>query len=291
MRIVHFSDIHAWSGISDYRALFDKRLFGSFNYCLRRRYRHRWELVERAVERIRLLSPDIVICTGDLATISEAKEFEQALNSLTGLVDDHRFELIYVPGNHDYYVNSDQCRESLARAFYFLNREKLRLTDLPVALCIQHVTYYLINEAVPAGLFSSAGVIDEATQSWLLKTLDDADGDERAFLVHHYPLFDARGKQLSRRRHCRNNGFLQSAFRAGRIRFSLCGHIHNHFARWDGAGSVEFCAGSLTQTGKLNLIDYNRSEGRIVQRWVDVEGEEPGAADAAIDLNVALQES
>ena len=82
MRIVHFSDIHAACWLHELHGYFDKRILGSLNFLIRRKRLHNWHRVDLAVARIKQLSPNVVVCTGDLATISGYKEFELAKKHL-----------------------------------------------------------------------------------------------------------------------------------------------------------------------------------------------------------------
>lgn len=271
MRIVHFSDIHANGWIENVRGYFDKRLLGAFNYLLRRKRFHDWRLVTLGVDKILQLQPDIVVCTGDLTSIGEPGEFERATAALRPLVEATGFELIYVPGNHDYYVAAPSCRDALACAFRFVNRDRWRLTDLPVEFTVGNLSLLLVNEAVPAPLYASTGRIDERTQRFIQDFFARPSTDRRGVvLIGHYPLFDKNGRELSRQRRCFNNQSLQKAFLNGQIGVSLCGHIHDQFCRRHGKSSLEICAGSLSYNGMVNIVDYDPASGQFVQSWVNV---------------------
>jgi len=287
MRIVHFSDIHAGGWPQSLSGLFDKRAFGALNHLLRRSHLHEWRHVADAVQQIRLLSPDIVVCTGDITTLGEPAEFETALEALRPLIEDHRFELIYVPGNHDAYTAREASQQALADAFSRLNRGKWQLSELPVSLLFQHVRFLLLNEAVPAPAYSSAGIVDAPTRQWLAKELDgkSEDGPAATILVGHYPLLDRHGETVGWRRTCRHNEGLLAALRDGRVNLSLCGHMHTHFARREDGGAAELCAGSLTGSGVFNLVDYNLLEGKIEHRWLAAGNLKDGAA--AVDGDLA----
>ncbi len=271
MRIVHFSDIHAGGWLQDFSGYFDKRLLGAFNYLLRRKRHHDWSLVSAAVSKIKLLAPDIVICTGDFTSISEPNEFLRAKDALAPLVEDADFEFLYVPGNHDYYVKKPSCVSALYETFSAVNRGKFDLDDLPIHYEFKDVSFILLNEAAPVNLFKSTGIVDARSQTWLTSLFHDGNAaGKMVILVAHFPIFDKNGDSLSFRRRCENNKILQSALREKKIDISLCGHIHSHFSRWEENGSVEFCAGSLTYTGYLNLIDIDLSRNRISQEWINV---------------------
>ena len=59
MKIIHFSDPHAGGAAEDIGAYFDKRFVGVFNYRFRRRFRHDLSLLEKAVEYILDIRPDV----------------------------------------------------------------------------------------------------------------------------------------------------------------------------------------------------------------------------------------
>jgi 3',5'-cyclic AMP phosphodiesterase CpdA len=270
MRIVHFSDPHAWGGPSGIHRP-DKRVLGTFNHLMRRQRLHEWTLAEQAVEKIRTLNADIVVCTGDLSTISAPREFEQAVKTLMPLVEDTSFDLLYVPGNHDHYIHDKRCLGSLRQAFRTMNRERWELEDLPLAHTCAAVQFALIDEACPEPVYSSAGAVNEATLTWFPPWLDGQPDETAICLVHHFPLYDSRGNPLSRRRGSRNNAVLQQALHRSKAQLSLCGHIHVPFIRREDSGGVEICAGSVTACGSVGVIDFDPVTKRIDHKLVDVQ--------------------
>jgi len=68
-------DLHFWFLPETWRALLDKRVFGSLNHLLRRRQHFREGRLERAAARISSLAPDWIVCTGDLTTTGAPAEF------------------------------------------------------------------------------------------------------------------------------------------------------------------------------------------------------------------------
>ncbi len=285
MRIIHFSDLHVGGRTRELGGLFDKRLFGTLNHLARRaRYQH-WARVETALHQMRLLSPDVVICTGDLTSLSEPHEFRFALDLLRPLREDRRFRFLYVPGNHDFYVQEPHVQHALEEAFYELNRGELRLGELPRIVEHLRVRFLLVNEVGPAPFYASWGALSQETRARLPALLappppgDDEHGIPAGplALVGHFPLRDRRGRQLSWRRRCHGSEPLYQALTNGTIRLALCGHIHSPFARHETSGALECCAGSLPQNAVFNLIDWNLATGVIEQRWVPVEDAGPAA--------------
>lgn len=272
MRIVHFSDIHAHTPFPGWRGLGDKRLLGTLNFYLRRARSHDWPSVAEAVHQIRLLGPDLVIYTGDLTTISDPAEFAQACEALQPLADDRRFEFLCIPGNHDRYIPGDEVRQCLAASFRRLNRDRWELADLPLCHEFRRARFLLVDESCPAPFYGSWGQLDERTRNWLAAQLPAGPGrsPQPAVLVGHFPLLDARGRPLSARRNCRGSEEPRAALRDGRLRLSLCGHIHHPFVRREASGSLEFCAGSLPQCGGFYVIDFDVANNCLDWRWVPV---------------------
>ena len=273
MRIIHFSDIHAGGIIRSPQGLVDKRLFGMCNHVMRRMWSRRWERVGRAITRIKLLEPDVVVCTGDLTTISEPAEFEIAQNALRPLVDDIRFEFLFVPGNHDHYVKSKAAQNSLESTFRFMMRNRWSLSDLPLSYDIQGCRFLLINQACPVPFYLSSGRLEEDTVSFLEKHFEDDDAKPR-ILLNHFPVYDSAGNEQSFRRRCHNNDVLKSAFKDAKLDLALCGHIHRPFIRKDASGVTEICAGSLTFSGMFNLIDFKPETREYSQSWINVDIDE-----------------
>ena len=282
MRIIHFSDIHAGGVIRSPGGLVDKRLFGMCNHLVRRMWTRRWERVGRAITRIKLLDPDVVVCTGDLTTISEPAEFEIAQNALRPLVDDIRFEFLFVPGNHDHYVKSEAARKSLESTFRFMMRNRWSLKDLPLSYDIQGCRFLMINQACPVPFYLSSGNLDADTITFLEKQFAD-QVEKPKILLNHFPVYDKQGKEQSFRRRCHNNDILKKAFADGTIDFSLCGHIHHPFIRKETSGVTEICAGSLTYSGMFSLVDFDPETRDYSQSWinVDIDEEAPTPPQAA----------
>lgn len=289
MRIVHFSDIHAFQPPSGVRPWLDKRLLGTFNHVFRRRRHHDWSRLERAVARIRLLRPDLVLLTGDISTISNPREFEQSLEALDPLVQDSGLELIYVPGNHDHYTHCAASVAALHRAFGILNRQRWSIDDLPVMHNVGFLRLIMVNQACPAPPWGSWGRLSPAAVTRLRTMLADRhlrDDHHRVALVQHFPLFNRHGLPERSRRACHDNEVLVEAFKDGRIDLAFCGHIHQPYVRWESHGSAEFCGGSLTNTGLFNLIEFDPKTNRIAHEWVDVD-RASAATGAAVGTAVA----
>jgi len=241
-----------------------------FNHLIRRAGKHNWELAVAAVEKIPALNPDVVVCSGDLSTISAPREFEQAVQTLQPLVDNTSFELLYVPGNHDYYTHDPVCVEHLRQAFHTMNRGRWQVDELPLAHTFGGVEFVLVNEARPGPPYSSAGGVTPVAQEWLQQWFAHLADDTPVCMVHHYPLYDEQGRELARRRSCHGNEAMQQALREGAAQLSLCGHIHEPYAREEISGGMEFCAGSVTACATITVIEFDPASKAIAWEFVDV---------------------
>jgi len=279
MRIVHFSDIHVGCLTRDMTAVADKRAFGLLNYFLRRRRMFDYELVPRAIQRIHVLSPDVVVCTGDLTCVGSPEEFEQARRMLRPLVEAGNWTFVYVPGNHDAYVRSDACAAALRQTFSELNSERWDLAALPCEFRVRDLTFLLVNEARPRAPWLSTGGLPPgdaaALNAWFRAPRRPG---EKRILAGHFPCLDAGGKRLSLRRRFDQDRSLSQALRSSQIDVALCGHIHRPFLRDEAGGALEICAGSLTAAGILSVLDYVPDADRFAHFWVDVKGGEQAPA-------------
>ncbi len=270
MRIVHLSDLHFTARPGRLTAAFDKRLLGRLNYLLRRRGTLHEEWFDLAVPRIAALTPDCLVCSGDVTCVGSPAEFARARARLETLMQAVPVPLLYVPGNHDAYVADRDCRAALADTFRFLNGRRCRLEQMPFALRLGNVSFLMLNECTPTGPFSSAGQISpaaaEALTGWLSAPRPPA---ERRVLIGHYPTRGPDAAPLPRRRRLGSAGLIIEALAQGRLDLSLCGHLHSPY-RLDGPGpGMEVCAGALTAAGSLSVVDI-AGDGRLSQRFLDL---------------------
>ncbi len=280
MRLVHFSDIHVGDFPRRMSSFFDKRLLGTLNFYLRRQHKMRPEFLTRAINKIKLLCPEWIICTGDLSCVGTPEELARAMELLEPLRKKFADRFIYVPGNHDFYVRNRHCEKALQDVFYELNGHRWHLSELPQKFDLHGLKLLIVNECCATNWFLSTGRITATARDRLREWLDAPRAErEKRILIGHFPLRDEQGRVLNWRR-CLSGeeDVLHSALREGRIDISLCGHIHEPFIRQEASGAYEVCAGSLTVAGKINVIDYIPETGKFRQFWENVADEEPKPA-------------
>ena len=148
--------------------------------------RHR-ERVERVVDRVNALQPDLIVFTGDLVnhSASEAEDFEEVLCRLSA-----RDGIVSVMGNHDYMMyNRDftlrERREQVLRLQQLQRRMGWKL--------LLNETYTLHRDGdsiVIAGIESNGNGLEVPNyRSFLRQTYDGVSSETCNILLSHYPSY------------------------------------------------------------------------------------------------------
>lgn len=276
MRLVHFSDPHFFACPRDWRALFDKRLFGTINHCLMRRPMIDDSASERAAQCLEFLQPDIVLCTGDLTCTGTPEEFALATARLEPLARQTGWEFLYLPGNHDTYVNDPACRAALVQAMERLNRRPAPAPDAPMEIVRGRFRLFLLNAATPTPPWKSSGILTESARrklgGWLAQPRLER---EKRISACHFPCRGATGHQLGWRRRLNGGEVIATALQDGTLDMALCGHVHHPFCRVEASGTMEISAGALSIFKVLNIIDYEEKTGALCQSWFHLDSHRP----------------
>ena len=267
MKIVHFSDPHAGGPAEDWMAYLDKRWVGVFNYRFRRRFRHDLKLLERAVEYILDVRPDVAVCTGDLTSTGQPGEFEKSLAILKPLKESG-IPLIYMPGNHDCYVRRAKCVKAMKEAVAYLNGSEYAFDTLPQVRTVGSVDFLMLNTSRPSNLLCSWGFVSKADDDWVQKVCAQEKVRPR-ILVSHYPMLEDHPILRMRHRLFGQKNILRLKSE-GIIDLSLCGHVHKPYCRVDAAGRGENCAGSVTRNGVISEIIYDEASGIFSFESIDL---------------------
>ncbi len=115
LRLALVGDVHVYRLAVAPWHLLSKRILGQMNLWLNRRSRLRTDLLPEVVRRIADLSPDAILCSGDLTTTALRGEFADARAALAPLLE--RFDTFIVPGNHDRYTFTADRTKRLERHF------------------------------------------------------------------------------------------------------------------------------------------------------------------------------
>jgi len=256
MKIIHFSDPHAGGPAEDWMAYVDKRWVGVFNFTYRRKYQHDQSYLKKAVDYIIEHKPDLAVLSGDITSTGQPGEFKQQLDILGPLVRSSQIPLMYIPGNHDYYVYNRRCVDAMKYAVSFLNRDAFSFADLPVKISLGDCDFILVNESFPTNLLSSCGYMTRESRDFIVKACSEKQA-RPLVLVGHYPINEDHPILRFRHRIWGEREVLD-LLKSGRIDLSLCGHVHRPYAKTDERGRGEICAGSVTRNGSVTLINYDK---------------------------------
>jgi 3',5'-cyclic AMP phosphodiesterase CpdA len=258
MKIIHFSDPHAGGPAEDWLAYVDKRWVGVFNFSYRRKYQHDQSYLKKAVDYIIEQKPDLAVLTGDITSTGQQGEFKQQLDILDPLVRNTQIQLMYIPGNHDYYVYNKKCVDAMKYAVRVLNRANFSFDELPVKISLGDCDFILVNESCPTNLLSSCGYLSRESSDFIVKACAEKQ-EKPLVLIGHYPIIEDHPILRVRHKLWGEKETLE-LLKSGKIDLSLCGHVHRPYAKTDERGRGEICAGSITRNGCVTLINYDKTK-------------------------------
>jgi 3',5'-cyclic AMP phosphodiesterase CpdA len=257
MKIIHFSDPHAGGPAEDWMAYFDKRWVGVFNYWFRRRFVFNIERLQSAIRHILDAKPDVVVCTGDLTSTGQPGEFA-TIKPLLQPLRDSDIPIIFVPGNHDYYVYREKCVKAMREMVEWLTRGRYSFDKIPLSIDFGELEFEIINTSYPSNLLCSWGFVKDDSRSFL-QELCAQEKNKPRILVSHYPVIEDRPILRTRHR-LFGQAEIVKMLADGQLDLSLCGHVHYPYRKIDERGRGENCSGSVTRNGAFTEIEYNKSD-------------------------------
>ena len=194
LSFAHLSDPHL-SNLNHvhWRDLANKRLLGYLSWRRKRRFEHRYEVLQALQEDLIEAVPDHLIITGDLTHIGLPEEFLQVrhwLESL-GAPDD----ITVVPGNHDAYVHA-AWQHSFAHWQPFMNSDEEENPHIKPAKPLfpslrvrGPVAFIGLSSARVSAPFMATGRLGTTQLDQLSDLLDKTAklGLFRVVLLHHPP--------------------------------------------------------------------------------------------------------
>jgi 3',5'-cyclic AMP phosphodiesterase CpdA len=210
------------------RDLLGKRLLGAFNLLVRRRRKHRMELLQAMSEDLRQRSFDHLALTGDLSNIALTSEWEAALRWIAGLqLAPDRVTVI--PGNHDAYVPAVVRDGTFETMFAAYQTAELRTGSetYPFVRFRDEVALVCTSTAVPTGDVGAWGRVGDEQLARLEALLTSAEvrRRRRLVLIHHPPLVNRPGED----RNLRDRTALQALLSRTGAELVLHGHDHRDF--------------------------------------------------------------
>jgi len=264
VKILHLSDIHLGHWPAGFGWLLDKRVLGVFTQHVRRRSRQDFSCVERLLPLVERVNPDVVVCTGDLGSIAEPSEFEHAKAVLKPLAERYGERFMYVPGNHDAYVGHRRNRMALEQICLELNG--FGRDAFPTERVFGNIRFVLVDAAAPMPPWKSGGRLTDNAKQRLEAMLQRRREDgERRVIVCHFPMADYDGGSLGWRRKINIENDLRKWAEDKLFDVLLCGHLHKPFV-WRHGGWVQVCAGSMTLSRRVAVIDIDeKTECKFIE--------------------------
>ena len=165
-------------------------------------------LLERAINEVNALAPDIVVCSGDLTTNGFKEEYAQAKRFLDRIECE---ALLVIPGNHD------------SRNVGYVHFEQLFGDRNPV-LRANGVALVAVDSTQPD---LDEGQIGRGRYAWIEEQFAEP-ADVRIFVLHHH-LLPVPGTGRERNIVFDAGDALECLQRAG-VDLVLCGHKHVPYA-------------------------------------------------------------
>ena len=265
MKIIHFSDPHGGGAAEDWMAYFDKRWVGVFNYRFRRRFRHDLSKLQKAVNYILDVKPDVAVCTGDLTSAGQPGEFARVLEILKPLCNSG-IPLIYTPGNHDCYVRRPWCVKAVRDAVEYLSNGRYTFDDMPCKFRFSGVEFLVVNTSAPSNLLCSWGFLTGKSRDFILEACE-SESQTPKVLVTHYPMIEEHPVLRMRHRLFGQKEVLK-LMEEKKLDLVLCGHVHKPSLKIDELGRGECIAGSVSRNGSMMDIEYDSASREFKFRTI-----------------------
>ena len=228
-RLVQVSDPHFQDfRLSTVRELLGKRALGSLNLLVRRRRKHRMELLRALLEDLRGRTFDHLALTGDLCNVALESEWAAALRwiSATGLSPE---QVTVIPGNHDAYVPEVVERGTFERLFAAYQTADLRAGEAryPFVRFRGELALVCVSTAVPTGDLGAWGRMGQEQLGRLESLLlhPEVKSRRRVLLIHHPPLVNRGGENCS----LRDREALRAVLARAGADLVLHGHDHRDY--------------------------------------------------------------
>lgn len=182
MKFALIGDIHLFTLRIHPRRLLSRRVMAQSNLWLNRHRRFNHALLPAMVERVKELSPQMVLYSGDVTTSSLESEFEEVLKVVGLLEEAFPGAGVLVPGNHDRYT--------------FKSRRLGRIDEILSAVVPEEFPHVrelrpgwqllALDSAIPNLVFSR-GALGKAQFEKAVQTIRSVPKDEALVVLCHYP--------------------------------------------------------------------------------------------------------
>lgn len=194
-KILHISDLHFSSVTLNPLQIFSKRWIGNLNLFLFRKKQIEPKLIDRFLEMVDQLTPDIILISGDFTSTALTIEYAIAKKFLLELKK-RKIKIFAIPGNHDAYTKKAFKKKAFYHHFrgllpfkgeFELDLEKDKIAAFP--LTKEHYLV-LIDTACYTPYFQANGQFDFEIEQNLQALLDLIPNSKKIFLCCHFPFFE-----------------------------------------------------------------------------------------------------
>jgi 3',5'-cyclic AMP phosphodiesterase CpdA len=244
MKIIHISDLHLPVNLNPFR-LRRKSLVGYANYSLRRRQKHL--LHPKLIESIRSQDYNALIISGDITNISQKKEFAEAREILSPILDERVF---MVPGNHDRYTQEameNQYFESEFREFLGSKLPKAENSEYLYQKKIGNLHWFGWDSNLVLPSMQAQGVVSESVVEKTLQFISESKIQEYMIVCHH-PLWNPKHRQESVRHRLLNREDLAEKLQSKPPIAYFHGHLHTNWVKLPGERIPFFVINSASST-------------------------------------------
>jgi DNA repair exonuclease SbcCD nuclease subunit len=257
IRIAHFSDIHLglapnWSTINL------NRFFSWGRWVVSRRRDHSIDRLNRAIEVLIRLRPDLVICTGDFGQTGLSYEFD-AVSKKFEYLTRNEIPMLLTGGNHDYYNRSASDEVARLQEKHGLG---LKIDDDGVCQ-LNDLTILLLHQGIYNPFYMAKGKLE----SKVLDAVERRQQSGQLSAIHlaagHFPICDVSGEPISSRKRLDGDTCLKQFLQTQQVPAYLCGHRHKPFTISLADGCIQYCSGSITDAGVLRVLTYRA--GQLVE--------------------------
>ena len=220
MRIALIGDVHLYSLSIHPRRLLGKRVFAHTNLLMNRRRRFNHALMPALVEKVRSLSPELALFSGDVTTSSLESEFADFVELVEPLVDET--PAVLVPGNHDRYTFRSRRKRRIETLL-----DKVMPHDFPHTRPLGAKWRLLALDSAVPNRFFSRGALGSAQYATALEEIAKRKAGEGLLVLCHYPVAVPPRVPTAWSHDLKEDKGLREALAACRARVVyLHGHIH-----------------------------------------------------------------
>ena len=186
MKVLHFGDIHFWKIGTDRDFFYPKRVLGSINLTIRRRFKFPPSYAWAVAREVARQEADLVLFSGDFTTMSLNAEYQMAAEAFAPICEKFGDRLFAIPGNHDRYtplsVRSNRLETFLPFAAGLSDGRLTRAEVIDDRLAVVG-----FDCSHPCKVRSN-GTMTDALVAELRGSLEEQqEAGRKVFLVGHYP--------------------------------------------------------------------------------------------------------